>query len=109
LLSVGANGDLTVDTTTFLVDATNNFVGINVAPVSPLTLNGSQTISKNSSIMFNGYYSGGDKYFETDSAFQLWHNNATDKLILQAAASGTINTAITYNTATATTGSTSRH
>ena len=55
-------GDLTVDTSTLKVDATNNYVGIGTAsPVQSLTISGEASVRVGDLIYWNAYYNAGFK------------------------------------------------
>ena len=62
LASATITGALTVDTTTLVVDATNNYVGIGTAsPVHSLTISGEASVRVGDLIYWNAYYNAGFK------------------------------------------------
>ena len=61
-----------------------------------LTVNGEATYYRGFAHQFNAYYDGNDRYLETDSAFQIWHDNSTDELRFQAGGTGTQGNIISY-------------
>ncbi|MFC1646528.1 beta strand repeat-containing protein, partial [Candidatus Omnitrophota bacterium] len=98
-------GDLAIGTTDFFVDDSTGRVGIGTTvPGStlevrgPTRIYGNTTVQGNKAYMFNSYNDGaGDKYLETDSAFEIWHDAPNDLLRFGAASSGAAGSSLSLN------------
>lgn len=57
------------------------------------------TVGVDSALYFNSYYDGSDRYYTSDSAFEIWHSRSSDTLQFQAAVPGTAGNAPSFNAA----------
>ena len=88
LASATITGALTVDTSTLVVDPTNNYVGIGTAsPVQSLTISGEASLRVDDTFYWNGYYNGGFKARAAGYAAYIIENVNGDLLFANTSAS----------------------
>lgn len=77
------------------------FVGIGTSnPKNIFQVSGNgislESATAGAALMFNGANNGSDSYLQTDSAFELWHDQVNDSLVIAGAGVGAAGTAISY-------------
>lgn len=98
-VTLATTGDFLVNTSDLVVDTSTGNVGINqVAPKEDFQVNGNAAIQSYGSLFYNAYWDGANaKYIATESAFELNHDAGGDYFIIKGAASGTVDTNITWS------------